>query len=136
MRHETRFLIAVLVIVQRDEKILLVQQDYGERYWSLPGGLVEHGESLEAAAVREVREETGLNVKILRLIGLYSKPAENALAITFEGLIVGGILRPANEITQAGFFPPDDLPQPVRAHLTQRLDDYLANQPAAFVRTQ
>ena len=95
---QPRHLIVVLVFIRQGDSILLVKQNYGQQYWSLPGGAVELGESLEQAAIREVHEETGLEAHITRVVGLYSKPAENALAVTFEGQVVGGELRPENEI--------------------------------------
>ena len=49
--------VVVLVFIREGDRILLVQQDYGQRYWSLPGGVVEAGETLVEAAAREVWEE-------------------------------------------------------------------------------
>ena len=89
-----RHVIAVFVFIRQGDAILLVRQSYGKRYWSLPGGVVEAGESLDQAAIREVKEETGLDIEIRRVVGLYSKPDEEALAITLEGVVVGGMLSP------------------------------------------
>jgi ADP-ribose pyrophosphatase YjhB (NUDIX family) len=136
MDTEPRLLVVALVLIRQGESILLVQQDYGRQYWSLPGGMVEHGEAVDQAAIREVREETSLEVSLTRLVGLYSKPEENALAITFEGEITGGEIDPQNEVRAARFFPLTELPNNIRHHLRQRIEDYGQNHPHAVVRTQ
>ena len=128
--------VAVFVFIQKEGKILLVRQNYGQRYWSLPGGVVEHGEALQQAAFREVREETGLDISIKRVIGLYSKPGENALAITFEGELNGGELKPDNEICECGYYSDDQLPAPLRKHFYQRLHDFRNQNAEAVLRTQ
>jgi 8-oxo-dGTP diphosphatase len=128
--------VVALTFIQEGGKILLVRQAYGERYWSLPGGKMELGESIDEAAVREVREETGLEVRVTRVIGLYSKPAEGGLAITFEGRVIGGTLQPANEISECCYVSPDQLPTPVRAHLRQRVADWRAHLDSTVFRSQ
>lgn len=81
----------VLLYDQTMEKILTVQN---ERFWSLPGGKREHGEMLIDAAVREVKEETGLDVEIGPVIHIREKVIgeEHATFITFRGEILGGAL--------------------------------------------
>jgi len=128
--------VAVFVFLQQVDKLLLVKQGYGQQYWSLPGGVVEEGETIQQAIVREVKEETGLDITIGRVVGLYSKPRENALAITLAGCIVGGELKPDHEILECHFFPLDQLPSLVHGHFLERVDDYLRQNQAAVIRTQ
>ena len=137
MNDLARHLVVVLVFIRQDDTILLVKQNDGEKFWSLPGGAVEMGESLEQAAVREVHEETGLAVRIQRVVGLYSKPDEASVAVAFEATVVGGALRPAvDEITECRYFALDDLPAHTREHFRQRVDDFAKGVPGAIWRTQ
>ena len=87
-----RFVVVALVFISQSDSILLVKQNYGEQYWSLPGGVMEPGESIDQTAIREVKEETGLDVRLKRVVGLYSKPDEGTLAVAFEGEVIGGDL--------------------------------------------
>lgn len=132
-----RHLVVALVFIRQGDAILLVKQSAGEKYWSLPGGLVELGESVEQAAAREVLEETGLTVRIQRVVGLYSKPVEGSLAITFEATVISGALRPgADEIAECRYFALDNLPGHARAHFRERIDDFSKGSNAAIWRTQ
>jgi 8-oxo-dGTP diphosphatase len=132
--HKT--VVAAFVFIRKEETILLVKQGYGEQYWSLPGGVMEAGESIVQAAIREVKEETGLDIHLGRLIGVYSKPGESALALTFEGYIEDGELKADNEVIDVRYFPLAHLPVNIRAHLRQRVEDFLVDLPNAVVRTQ
>ncbi|MFU2028205.1 DNA mismatch repair protein MutT [Bacillus wiedmannii] len=92
--------VRVTGILIEDEKVLLVKQKVANRNWSLPGGRVENGETLEEAMVREMREETGLEVKIKNLLYVCDKPdaSPSLLHITFLlERIEGEITLPSNE---------------------------------------
>ena len=137
MRELPRHIVVALLCIRRDDEILLVKQDYGHAYWSLPGGVVEMGESIEEAAVREAREETGLQVCIKRVVGLYSKAREGSLAVTLEAAVVGGTLGPAcDDVSECRYFPLDGLPEHAREHFRQRVDDYRRKLPHAVIRAQ
>lgn len=132
------------VIITADGVLLQRRDDNGK--WGLPGGGVEPGESVRVAIVREVREETGLEVEPLRLIGVYSDPVNHQIitypdgnvihyvSTVFECAIRGGTLACGEESLELGFFAPDALPADTMAISRIRIVDALARQVEAFVR--
>ena len=89
------------VLIEEGQILILKQAVSNERAWSLPGGKVEKGESLEESMIREMEEETGLKTKIVKLLYLCEKPAEDPplLHITFLLERVSGDIRlPLNEL--------------------------------------
>lgn len=127
-------IVAVNVAVFEDGRVLLTQREDFE-VWCLPGGQVDDGESLAAAAVREVREETGLVVELVRLVGLTTRPwLEPRHVAVFAARVAGGELRPdPAEVLAAAFFAPDALP-PLLWGQQERIDDALSGTGPA-VRT-
>ena len=104
--------IAATSIIERDGKILLICRagDPGYGLWSMPGGYVDRGEVVEEAAMREAKEETGLEVEIDSLVGLFSETGHPVMVAAFVAREVGGCLEPGPEALELGFFPPDGLP--------------------------
>ncbi len=104
--------VAVAVIVGDQKGVLLGRRriDPGSGRWSFPAGYVNRGEVLEEAAVREVWEETGLDVRIDRLFGVYSERGNAVILIVYTA--VAGDQEPAAgpEVSEVGWFSPDDLP--------------------------
>ncbi|WP_395294983.1 NUDIX hydrolase [Kitasatospora hibisci] len=125
-----RLVVAASAVVTDDDGCILLQRRTDNGLYALPGGTMDLGESLPGAAVREVREETGLDVEITGLVGTYTDPrhviaysdgeVRQQFNVCFTVRITGGELRISNESTDLQFVAPDaigDLPM----HHTQRL---------------
>ena len=119
---------AAAVILDDDQRVLLVKHTYGKLNWELPGGLSEAGESAAATAIREVAEEVGIEVTDLRLAGLYySEPGDMHHFAFLCSAGPGAKPRPSSpEISELGFFPRDQLPRPMSDFTIRRIDDGLA----------
>ncbi|MBU1662505.1 MAG: NUDIX domain-containing protein, partial [Chloroflexi bacterium] len=104
--------------------------------WNLPGGRVESGELPTEAAVRETREETGLDIEIERLVGVYAKPYEDDIVLVFTGKIVGGKLTPTDEADECRYFAFRDFPANTIPKHVERIQDAAANHPQPVFRRQ
>jgi ADP-ribose pyrophosphatase YjhB (NUDIX family) len=108
----------VNVAVPGPRGLLLIERA-DDGYWAMPGGMVEVGECFTEAAVREVREETGLEVAITGLVGLYSDPGHvtayddgtvsQECSIVFRGREVGGTIRTSDESRSVRYVPLPDM---------------------------
>lgn len=104
--------LAVAVIVARAGQLLLQRRtiDPGLGLWTFPSGYVERGERVEDAAVREVVEETGLQVRLNALLGLYSEPGNPVALAVYVAEPTGGQLALSDETDAVDFFQPEALP--------------------------
>jgi ADP-ribose pyrophosphatase YjhB (NUDIX family) len=102
--------VAQAVILDADRTLLAVRGDL--RGWELPGGTVEPGEEVEAALRREVREETGLEIEIVRRVGEYHRSGFRPhVAVVFACRPRGGALRTSGESRAVAWFAADALPE-------------------------
>jgi ADP-ribose pyrophosphatase YjhB (NUDIX family) len=107
---------SVAVICRNDAgEILLVLRNVepGKGRWCLPGGFIEMGETVQAAALRELKEETGFDAELLRVVDAQSKLNGyygDVVVIGFEARIVGGGAMPGDDAAELRFFPADMLP--------------------------
>jgi 8-oxo-dGTP diphosphatase len=115
---------AFAVILDDDGNVLLShRQDFD--VWNLPGGSVEHGELPYETVVREVKEETGLDVLIERLTGIYGKADKDELVFTFRCRITHGHVIATDEADQSHFFPIHALPETTLGFHNERIEDAL-----------
>ena len=102
-----RHIVSAAVVALNDEgHILLIRSP--RRGWEMPGGQVELGESLEAAAIREVKEESGIDVGDLKFCGIFQRPDRSIVNTLFTGRCIGGAPQTSNESNAVDFFAPDE----------------------------
>jgi 8-oxo-dGTP pyrophosphatase MutT (NUDIX family) len=119
--------LGVRVMLIKNNEVLLVRQTYRSG-WFFPGGGVKRGETLDEAARREAFEETGAEMKSLRLLGSYThfgehKNDHNALFLCTDFTLNG---KQDHEIAEARFFPLDALPDGLMDGHRKRLEEYRA----------
>lgn len=125
-------------IINNEGKSLLTRRlDNGQ--WCLPSGGMDPGESPSETCIREVFEETGLHVRVKRLVGVYSDPNQlviypdgtkvQIVALHFEAEIIGGTLGLSNETSDFGYFSLDEMEgMEMLGHHKQRVKDTLKKQ--------
>ena len=133
------FVGAVVIIENEHGQILLQKRNEPQSRWGLPGGLMELGESTEDTARREVLEETGLTVRDLQLLGVYSGPEHFIVApngdqfyvvVTayFSNHFSGKIDADPAETIECSFHNPNELPQPMVGSHKQMVQDFIRNK--------
>ena len=113
-------------------RIILIKRKNPPFGWALPGGFVDYGESLEAAAVREAREETTLEVSLLYQLGAYSDPGRDPRHHTISVVFVAaaaGRPRAGDDAREIGIFDPHALPRKLAFDHEKILHDYLDKRP-------
>lgn len=133
------------VILQEGRQGILLTKRKDNAQWCLPGGRIEPGESVLEACTREVFEETGLSVEVLRLIGLYSDPhciveyqdgnKFQVIALNFEARVVGGGLRTSSETISTRYFSKEEVEKlDILDIHRQRISDVFDYQESPFLR--
>jgi len=120
--------IAVNVAVIKEEKILLTKRDDFET-WILPSGGVEEVESVAQAAIRETKEETGLDVELTRLVGIYSRLGNmpGVHTVLFTARPIGGEIRcQEGETIGVEWFAFGDIPSPLSIGHKKRIEDAIS----------
>ena len=125
--------VAVGAIVIRNNKVLLVKrkQPPDEGLWAIPGGRVKLGETLQKAAEREVKEETGLDIVNLRQFHTYSNPDRDPRHHTISVVFVAqarGEPKARDDAADIGMFTEDTLPEKLAFDHHQILNDYFSRK--------
>ncbi|MCM3920461.1 NUDIX domain-containing protein [Frankia sp. AiPs1] len=128
---------AVSAIVTDDRGALLLIHRTDNKYWSIPGGGIEPGETVRQATAREVKEETGIDIEVIGIVGIFSDPGHVAayddgevrqeFSICFTTRILGGEIATSSESSEVRFVAPQEIGE-YRIHesLRVRIDQYLA----------
>lgn len=135
---------AVSVVIPDDQGRMLMIHRTDNKYWSIPGGGMEPGESVREAAKREVKEETGIDCEITGLVGIYSNPQHVAayddgevrqeFSICLVGRLIGGSLRTSKESSEVRFVPTADISaHEIHPSIRMRISHYLENRTAPYI---
>ena len=135
---------AVSAIVPDSKGGILLIRRTDNSYWSIPGGGVEPGESVSQAAVREVKEETGIECEVSGLVGIYSNPGHVAayddgeirqeFSICFTTRLLGGIARTSDESSAVRFVLTADISgYDIHPSIRMRIDHYLDQRATPYI---
>jgi 8-oxo-dGTP diphosphatase len=123
------------IIIELDggvsRRIVLVNRKNPPYGWALPGGFVDYGETVEEAAVREAREETGLDISLVRQFHVYSDPSRDSRGHMMSTVFIAtasGVPVGADDAREARGFPPNDLPADMAFDHRDIIADYLSGR--------
>ena len=123
--------VAVDIIIEMDpEGIVLIKRRNPPHGWAIPGGFVDYGESLEEAAVREAKEETSLDVELVRQFHTYSDPGRDTRFHCISTVYIAkghGIPQARDDAREIGLFTALNLPKDLAFDHGKILEDYLRN---------
>jgi 8-oxo-dGTP diphosphatase len=123
------------IIIESGKDLVLIKRKNPPYGWALPGGFVDYGESLESAAIREAKEETGLDIYNLQLLGCYSDPARDSRMHTITTVFIAqatGTPQAADDATELALVAPHELPSPLCFDHALILSDYCAFKKSAL----
>ncbi len=121
---------ADVIIYDKNEGIVFIERVNTPHGFALPGGFIDMNETVEHAAIREMKEETNLDVELLGILGVYSKPDRDprfhTMTITFVGKAKDiSILKSGDDAKNAKFYPLNDMPSPLCFDHEKMVKDFL-----------
>ncbi len=119
------------IIIKCGDGIVMIKRKNTPFGWALPGGFVDYGESLESAAVRDAKEETGLSVKLVRQFHTYSDPGRDPRSHTISTVFIAeaeGTPVAGDDAESAVLFTGDHLPEPIVFDHRKILNDYFTRR--------
>ena len=119
------------IIIEYKGGIILIKRKNPPEGWALPGGFVDYGESLETAAFREAKEETGLNIKLIRQFHTYSDPKRDSRQHTITTVYIAkakGIAIAGDDAEQIGAFKRGVFPEEIAFDHREILNDYFTGR--------
>ncbi|MBI2568249.1 MAG: NUDIX hydrolase [Candidatus Schekmanbacteria bacterium] len=122
-----------IIVRLPDERVVLIRRRNPPHGWALPGGFVDYGESLEQAAVREAREETSLDVRLVGQLHTYSDPQRDPRQHTISTVFVAvaeGEPVARDDAGEVGVFSAGELPRPLCFDHERILQDYFSGRHA------
>lgn len=134
---------AASAVVLDNSGNIVLQRRKDNEMWALPGGAMELGESVAECAVRETREETGLDVEVVGIVGIYSDPkhvfayddgeVRQEFSICLLARVTGGSVQVSDESHEVKAFAPDEIAElPMVDSIRLRITDYLTGQAPAI----
>jgi ADP-ribose pyrophosphatase YjhB (NUDIX family) len=118
-------------IIEVEGGIILIKRKNPPRGWAIPGGFVDYGESLEDAVIREAKEETGLDIEIVRQFHTYSDPKRDPRHHTISTIYIArasGKPQAGDDAKEVGIFTKDNLPDEIAFDHRQILEDYFSGK--------
>lgn len=119
------FSLEAFAVIYDDQGRLLLCHHRDLDVWDFPGGRVESGELPNEAVIRQLKEKTSLEIEIIRLIGIYTKPGAKDLVFSFDCRVIAGEVMPGWEADTCQYFPLEKLPANTNAHLVEHIHDAL-----------
>jgi ADP-ribose pyrophosphatase YjhB (NUDIX family) len=140
-----RLIPAASTVVADDRGAILLIRRSDNDLWTIPGGAMEPGESIAETAVRETKEETGLDIELDRLVGIYSNPrhvveysdgeVRQQFSVCFAGHVTGGYLETSDESREVGFYTPPEIERlSIHESIRLRVADFLQAKATPAIR--
>ncbi len=134
---------ASAVVTDEDGRLLMAKRTDND-LWTIPGGTMKPGETIAETAVRETKEETGIDVEVVSLVGIYSNPqhvveysdgeVRQQFSVCFVCRPIGGELATSDETSEVGYFSPDEIEaMDVHPSIRLRIQHFLDNRDKPYL---